>query len=150
MAQLGFDPLPSYKACSESPENPELHKKFPLQLLAPPSVHFLNTTFGAVEDQRRRVGKPCLKIHPADARSRNIAAGDLLRVFNDRGDCQLYAEVTEDTREGVVVAESVWWPKHVPGGRGVNALVSERLTDLGGGSTFQCNLVEVERAVGRM
>jgi anaerobic selenocysteine-containing dehydrogenase len=145
MTKLGFDPLPAYIPCCESPENHALQDKFPLQLLAPPSVHFLNSTFGAVKEQRNRIGKPGIKIHPADARARNIYPGDLVRVFNDRGECQLYAEVTEDTREGVVVAESIWWPKHMPGGRGVNTLVSTRLTDLGGGSTFQCNLVEVRK-----
>jgi anaerobic selenocysteine-containing dehydrogenase len=111
-------------------------------------VHFLNSTFGAVKEQRERMGEPSIKIHPADARARNIRAGDQVRVFNGRGECHLFADVTEDTREGVVVAESIWWPKHLPGGRGVNALVSTRLTDLGGGSTFQCNLVEVERSGG--
>ncbi len=145
-ADLGVDPLPGYVPCTEGPENLELHRKFPLQLIAPPSVHFLNTTFGAVEEQRRRIGQPTVKIHPADAGARNIQAGDLVRVFNGRGECRLYAEVTEDARQGVVVAESVWWPKHMPGGRGINTLLSSRLTDLGGGSTIHCNLVEVARA----
>ena len=147
MARLGFDPLPGYLPCSESPENHALHEKFPLQLLVPPSVHFLNSTFGPVEEQRRSAGKPAIKINPADARRRGISAGDLVRVFNDRGECQLHAEVTDDAREGVVVAESTWWPKHMPGGHGVNRLVSNRLTDLGGGSTFHCNLVQVARAL---
>jgi anaerobic selenocysteine-containing dehydrogenase len=146
MAKLGLDPLPSYKPCSESPENHALHRKFPLQLLAPPSVHSLNSTFGAVEEQRRRMGKPALKINPSDAKARQIEPSDLVRVFNGRGECEIYAEVTEDTRPGVVVAEGLWWAKHMPGGRGVNTLISNRLTDLGGGSTFQCNLVEVTKA----
>jgi anaerobic selenocysteine-containing dehydrogenase len=148
MAKLGHDPLPGYVPCSESPENPHLHKKFPLQLLVPPSVHFLNSSFGVVEEQRRRMGRPAIKIHPADARARDLAPGDLVRVFNQRGACRVYAEFTEDTREGVVVAEGLWWPKHSPDGRAVNTLVSTRLTDLGGGSTFQCNLVEVEKTGG--
>ncbi len=145
-AALGVDPLPGYVPCAEGPENTELHAAFPLQLVAPPSVHFLNSTFGAVEEQRRRMGAPSLKIHPADAGARRIATGDPVRVFNGRGECRLHAEVTDEARPGVVVAESVWWPKHLPGGRSVNALLSTRLTDLGGGSTIHCNLVEVERA----
>jgi anaerobic selenocysteine-containing dehydrogenase len=145
MAKLGFDPLPRYSPCSESAENHALHARFPLQLLAPPSVHFLNSSFGAVEEQRRRMGKPSVKINPKDAAARAIAGGDRVRLFNDRGDCRLVAEVTGDVRAGVVVAESIWWPKHMPGGRGINTLASSRLTDLASGSTFQCNLVEVER-----
>lgn len=145
MAQSGLDPLPAYTPCPQGHENHELHSKYPLQLLAPPSVHFLNSSFGAVEEQRRRMGKPAIKINPSDARARSIAEGELVRVFNERGDCHYYAEITEDTREGVVVAEGLWWPKHTPGGRSVNMLISNRLTDLGGGSTFQCNLVEIEK-----
>jgi len=146
MKLRGLDPLPAYRACTESPENAELHRRFPLQLLVPPSVHFLNSTFGAVEEQRRRMGPPAMKIHPRDAARRRIASGDSVRLWNDRGQCRYYAEVTEDTREGVVVAEGLWWPKHTADGFSANALVSTRLTDLGGGSTFQCNLVEVEKA----
>ncbi|HEV2177547.1 MAG TPA: molybdopterin oxidoreductase family protein [Terriglobia bacterium] len=146
MAQQGLDPLPSYQPCSESPENHALQARFPLQLLAPPSVHFLNSSFGAVEEQRRRMGQPSVKINPADAQRRGIAPGDLVRMFNDRGECRYYAEVTDDTREGVVVAEGLWWAKHTPDGRSVNTLVSTRLTDMGAGSTFQCNLVEVAPA----
>ncbi|MFB3920248.1 MAG: molybdopterin-dependent oxidoreductase [Terriglobia bacterium] len=145
MADLGFDPLPSYSACTESPENHDLHERFPLQLLAPPSVHFLNSTFGAVSEQRERMGRPTLKIHPEDARARGVASGEVVRVFNERGECQLWAEITTDMRPGVVMADSIWWPKHSPGGHGINTLVSNRLTRLGGGSTFQCNLVEVAR-----
>jgi anaerobic selenocysteine-containing dehydrogenase len=92
--------------------------------------------------------KPAIKINPADAGARGITDGDLVRVFNERGDCQYYAEVTEYTREGVVVAEGLWWAKHTPGGHSINALVSNRLTDLGGGSTFQCNLVEIAKSGG--
>ncbi len=146
MAKLGFDPLPNYIPCSESPENDSLHDKYPLQLVAPPAVHFLNSSFGAVEELRHRVGKPTIKIHPADAASRGIATGDLVSAYNDRGECSLHAEVTGDVRQGVVVAEGIWWPKHSPSKRGINTLVSSRLTDLGSGSTFQCNLVEVKKA----
>jgi anaerobic selenocysteine-containing dehydrogenase len=146
MAAMGLDPLPAYHACSEGAENSTLRERYPLQLLAPPSVHFLNSTFGVVGEQRRRMGQPTVKIHPADAARRGIASGDRVRICNDRGECHYHAEVTEDTREGVVVAEGLWWAKHTEDGRSVNALVSTRLTDLGAGSTFQCNLVEVAKA----
>jgi anaerobic selenocysteine-containing dehydrogenase len=147
MAALGLDPLPAYHACSESVESGALHERYPLQLLVPPSVHFLNSTFGAVDEQRRRAGRPLVKIHPADAGRRGIAMGDRVRIWNDRGECHYHAEITADTREGVVVAEGLWWAKHTEDGQTVNALVSTRLTDLGAGSTFQCNLVEIAKAV---
>ena len=65
--------------------------------------------------------------------------------FNARGACVLTAKVDDATRPGVVCAPSVRWPRRSPGGRNVNALTSERLTDAGGGPTFYSCLVEVER-----
>jgi anaerobic selenocysteine-containing dehydrogenase len=53
--------------------------------------------------------------------------------------------VTDDTRPGVAVIEGIWWRKFQPGGRGVNVLTSDRVTDLGGGPAFHSNLVEISR-----
>jgi anaerobic selenocysteine-containing dehydrogenase len=72
-----------------------------------------------------------------------------VRVYNRRGECFLYAEVTDDVPPGVLVAESIWWAKHHPGGKGINRLTSDRLTDLGECSTLHENLVEVEPAAER-
>jgi hypothetical protein len=44
-----------------------------------------------------------------------------------------------------VVAGRLDWSKLSPGGRNVNALTSERLTDIGGGATFYSTLVQVEK-----
>ena len=46
-------------------------------------------------------------------------------------------------RPGVVAAWGVWWPKLAPGGHNVNAVTSQRLTDMGRGPTFYDCLVEV-------
>jgi len=54
-------------------------------------------------------------------------------------------DVTDAAREGVVVALGQWWPKLAPDGRSLNDLTSERLTDLGGGSSFGNAVVRVER-----
>jgi anaerobic selenocysteine-containing dehydrogenase len=55
------------------------------------------------------------------------------------------AAVAETIARGVVCAPSVRWPKKAQDGNGVNALTSQRLTDLGGGPTFYSCLVEVAR-----
>jgi anaerobic selenocysteine-containing dehydrogenase len=41
---------------------------------------------------------------------------------------------------------SGWWASLVEGGASVNALTSDRLTDLGGGCAYHDTLVEVEPA----
>jgi len=55
------------------------------------------------------------------------------------------AEVNGAVRPGVVSAPSVRWSKLSPGQRGINALTSDRLTDIGGGPTFYSCLVDVEK-----
>jgi anaerobic selenocysteine-containing dehydrogenase len=141
LATHGLPAVPTYVPAVEGHERKT--PEFPLQLMTPPAKDFLNTSFGAVERMRASEGKPRLKIHPADAAPRGIRHDALVRVYNRRGDCRLFAEVTEDVSPGVLVAESIWWAKHHPGGKGINQLTSQRLTDLGECSTLHENLVNV-------
>lgn len=144
LAAKGLPAVPSYVPAAEGHERKT--REFPLQLMTPPSKDFLNTSFGSVERMVRSEGKPRLKINPADAKPRGITQDALVRVHNGRGDCLLYAEVTGDVPPGVLVAESIWWPKHHPGSKGINRLTSQRLTDLGECSTLHENLVHVTAA----
>jgi anaerobic selenocysteine-containing dehydrogenase len=147
LAAQGLHPVPTYVPAVEGYERKTRER--PLHLLTPPAKDFLNTSFGAVERLVRAEDKPRLKIHPAEAAARRIATDCLVRVYNFRGECFLYAEVTPDVPPGVLVAESIWWPKQHPGGKGINQLTSDRLTDLGECSTLHENLVEVELATER-
>jgi hypothetical protein len=51
--------------------------------------------------------------------------------------------VSEDAKEGVVISVGQWWPKLSPDRKSLNDLTSERLTDLGGGSTFGNPVVHI-------
>jgi anaerobic selenocysteine-containing dehydrogenase len=145
MADAGFDPLPTYLPPAEDATSaPELADKYPLQLLSPPSPHFLNSSFVNVSSLREAAGQPTLQIHPTDADQRSICDGDRVCIINDRGSFQAIAQVGETVRLGVVVAESIWWNKYAPGGRNANATTSSQLTDMGGGATFFDNLVQVQ------
>jgi anaerobic selenocysteine-containing dehydrogenase len=146
MADKDLDPLPAYLAPVESADiSPELAQRFGLQLLTPPSPHFLNSSFVNVDSLRQSAKHPELDIHPDDAAVREIQHGDLVRIHNDRGEFEAVANVGHTVRPGVVVAPSVWWHK-LTGGRGnANLTTSTRLTDFGGGATFFDNLVEVTR-----
>ena len=68
-----------------------------------------------------------------------------MRVFNDRGAIELTAMLNAHLPAGVVAARLDWAKLHA-GGANVNALTSERLTDIGGGATFYSTLVEVEKS----
>lgn len=144
LASQGLDPLPVYDGISRNGGDME-GDRYALRLINPPSVHFLNTTFGAVESQRLRMKRPEIKINPGDASRRGIQNGSLVRVYNGLGECRLHAVVTCDVIPGVVAAEANWWPSHMHNKAGLNVLMSSRLTDLGGGSTLQGNRVEVAR-----
>jgi anaerobic selenocysteine-containing dehydrogenase len=120
-----------------------LRARFPLELISPKNDHSMNSTFGNRPEVDRETSR--LEMSPEDAAARGIADGDAVRVFNDRGVCLLTAAVNGRVRRGVVSAPAVRQPRRAPGGSNVNALVSERLTDLGGGPTFYSCLVEVER-----
>jgi len=140
LQSLGLDPLPN----GEPSVDEQGQGRYRLQLITPPRHHFLNSTFNEVKALRQKAGSATIMLHPQDARERGIGPDDLVRVFNDRGQCLLKAQVTEDAPAGVTVVEGLYWGEFTPGEKGVNHLTSQRPTDLGGGCAFHGNLVEVE------
>jgi len=121
----------------------DLRSRYPLEMVSSKSHDSMNSTFGNrpwTQDQTSLV-----YLHESDARSRGIATGDRVRVFNTRGSCLLVADVDGKVGPGVVCAPSVRWNKLAPDHRNVNVLTSDRLTDIGGGATFYSCLVEVEK-----
>ena len=121
----------------------DLRHKYPLEMVSSKNDDSMNSTFGyraGVDEETS-----ALWLHPGDASSRGISAGDRIRAFNDRGSLLLRAEITTAVRPGVARAPSVRWPKRSADGRNANALTSDRLADMGGGPTFYSCLIEVER-----
>ncbi len=145
LAAQGLDPLPAFVPPIESRWGAEA-KRYPLELLGRKNDNYMNSTFANLEGHRkmeaRKAGK--LEIHPVDAAARGISDGDRVRVFNDRGELRLTALVTGSLPAGVV-AGRLDWAKFHPEAVNVNALTSERLTDIGGSPTFYSVLVEVEQ-----
>lgn len=143
-AAAGHDPVPDYVPPYEGPTSkPELAARFPLAMISPPARNFLNSSFVNVQSLRDTEGEPTLEIHPADAAARGIADGTRVRVFNERGQLDLLARVSDRARPGVVVALSIWWKKLAADGKNVNELTHQQLTDIGRGPSFYDCLVEV-------
>ena len=139
-----LDPLPNYIPRNESPDtNPALAARYPLSMVSPKSHAFLNSSFGNLRTQMRRSGEQMVMIHPADAGQRGIADGGEVRVFNDRGDFHAVARVTDDARQGVVVAPMGYWAKGSRNGYTVNAINPPAFADYGNAPTFSDTLVEV-------
>jgi anaerobic selenocysteine-containing dehydrogenase len=140
----GLDPVVEFTPPNESRHGTE-SKSFPLELLARKADNFLNSTFSnlAVTQQMEELG--LLEMNVADAQARGIADGDRVRAFNRRGDIVLTARVDGAVQPGVVSAK-LYWAKLSAGGKNINVLTSEKLTDLGNSATFYSVLVEVELA----
>jgi anaerobic selenocysteine-containing dehydrogenase len=117
--------------------------KYPLELISPKNHNSMNSTFGARPHVDAATGN--VMLHPQDAAMRGLVTGDSVRVFNDRGACVMRAHVEDAIAPGVVSAPSVRWPKSAPDRVNINALTSERLTDIGRGPTFYSCLVQVEK-----
>lgn len=141
LADLGEDGLPDYLPNYESPGSSD---RYPLAMISPPARNFLNSTFVNVISLRDIEREPILEMHPEDGAARGLKTGEIVRVFNDRGDYYCKLEISPRARPGVVNGLGIWWRKLGVGGRNVNELTSQRLTDLGRAPTFYDCLVEVE------
>lgn len=133
------DHLPNYEAAGSS-------ARFPLAMISPPARNFLNSSFVNVRSLRDIEGEPLLEIHASDAAERGIVSGDVVRVFNERGEYRCTAKVSDRARPGVVNGLGVWWRKLGLDGTNVNQLTSQKLTDMGRGPVFYDCLVEVRAA----
>jgi molybdopterin guanine dinucleotide-containing S/N-oxide reductase-like protein len=146
LAAQGLDPLPGFVAGVESRWGKGA-ERFPLEFLSRKADNYMNSTFANLDGHRRMEARTSqrLEMHPKDAEARRIGDGDAVRIWNDRGELWLTALVNGSVPAGVVAARLDWAKLHADGGN-VNALTSERLTDIGAGATFYSVLVEVAKA----
>ena len=141
LAQAGQDGLPDHVPNYEAAGS---DARFPLAMISPPARNFLNSSFVNVISLRSIEGEPLLEINAVDAEQRAIHDGQVVRVFNERGDYRCKAHVSSRARPGVVNGLGVWWRKLGLDGSNVNQLTSQRLTDMGRAPVFYDCLVEVE------
>lgn len=108
------------------------------------------------KDSKIKGFEPVL-INPEDATARGISTGDLVRVFNDRGQAVCAANVTADIRPHVVILqEGSWYRPEQPGtvgslDRGGCANMFTRQTgtsQLAQGPVAHSNLVQIEKYQG--
>jgi anaerobic selenocysteine-containing dehydrogenase len=138
-------PVPVFTAPSESRAN-AANSAYPLEFLPRKADNYMNSTFANLPPHQRMEARTAgvLEMHRTDAAARAIESGDEVEVFNGRGSVELKALVNAQVAAGVVAAR-LDWNKLSDGGRNVNALTSETLTDIGGGPTFYSTLVEVRK-----
>jgi anaerobic selenocysteine-containing dehydrogenase len=131
------DPLPHYiPPRASSPA-------YPLSLISPKSHAFLNSSYGNLGAQQRVQGEPTAIVHPVDASARGIGDGDLIRVFNERGEFVVRVTVSDEVAAGVVLASMGGWRAQAEGPTTVNAVNPVEFADLGNAPTFSDTRVEV-------
>ncbi|MBT2687718.1 molybdopterin oxidoreductase family protein [Bacillus sp. ISL-47] len=137
MKDDGFPPLPTYIPLEEK-------GSFPFLFVPAPNHNFLNSTFSNNEKHVQLEKEPRLHMNVKDAETAGIKDGDMVRVWNVRGDCEMKAAVGENVLPGVVVSQGLW--AEAPGtNQLVNSLTPDRLSDMGGGAVFFSGRVNVEK-----
>jgi anaerobic selenocysteine-containing dehydrogenase len=114
--------------------------QYPLALISPASERTVSSTLG--ELPRPAVQ---LEIHPDDAIERGLEDGEMARMFNELGEVRLSVRLTPLVRRGTVAMPKGVWRRSVSNGQTSNALVPDRLTDLGGGACFNDARVQVAK-----
>ena len=136
-------PIADYVPFSYSAED---LAKYPLHLLTVKSTkNFLNSTRANHDKHTKKEGKPYLDINEADAKIRNIAEGDELKIFNQRGEVYVTARIKNKVQKGVVCMPQGFWSSLMKGGSSANALTHDLLTDMGGSAALQEARVEVTK-----
>jgi anaerobic dimethyl sulfoxide reductase subunit A len=140
--------IPKYIQEWESPFGPEA-RKFPLQAVGHHTLARIHSTLEGV-DWLDEAFPERVFISPIDAAARGVENGNVVRVFNDRGEMRIPCRVTRRIMPGVVtIPQGAWWTPSDTGidRRGsMNVLTSERWTPLAFGNAQHTVMVEVQKA----
>lgn len=141
-------PLPVYSPGFEQYGDP-LMDKYPLQLTGFHYKSRTHSTYGNVDVLKAACPQE-LWINPQDAAKRDLKHGDLVRVFNDRGEVRVKVKVTPRIVPGVVgLGEGAWYDpdgNRVDHAGSINVLTTQRPSPLAKGNPSHSNLVEVVKA----
>jgi biotin/methionine sulfoxide reductase len=162
IAGFGYADCPGHPVWLEPDEwlGAPLARRFPLHLIAnqPSTRLHSQLDVGATSQRAKVAGREAIQMHPRDAADRGIAAGDVVRVYNDRGACLAGAVLTTAIRRGVVRLPTGAWFDPVPGAAPAplcahgnpNVLTADVPSSrLSQGCAGQHALVEIERWAGQ-
>jgi anaerobic dimethyl sulfoxide reductase subunit A len=143
-----IDPLPVYSAGFENYGDP-LAEKWPLQLTGFHYKARAHSTYGNVEVLKAACRQE-MWINPIDAQKRGISNGDMVKIFNGRGEVHIHAKVTPRIIPGVVaLGEGAWYnpdANRIDRAGSINVLTTQRPSPLAKGNPSHSNLVQVEKA----
>ncbi|WP_032983492.1 dimethylsulfoxide reductase subunit A [Cronobacter malonaticus] len=140
-------PLPVYSPGFEQVSDP-LRAQYPLQLTGFHYKSRTHSTYGNV-DVLQAACRQQIWINPQDAQTCGINDGDLVRVWNARGEARIEAKVTPRIMPGVVaLGEGAWYQPDAEGvdhAGSINVLTTQRPSPLAKGNPSHSNLVQLAR-----
>ncbi|EOC0417164.1 molybdopterin-dependent oxidoreductase [Cronobacter malonaticus] len=140
-------PLPVYSPGFEQVSDP-LRAQYPLQLTGFHYKSRTHSTYGNVYVLQAACRQQ-IWINPQDAQTRGINDGDLVRVWNARGEARIEAKVTPRIMPGVVaLGEGAWYQPDAEGvdhAGSINVLTTQRPSPLAKGNPSHSNLVQLAR-----
>lgn len=100
-----------YKEPVEASPNNPLYEKYPLVFLSTHTRFRTHSQYANLPwlKEINNNGEGFLEINPIDAAKRKLASGDVVRVFNDRGEMKVRARLTEGIKPGVVNCYQGGW-----------------------------------------
>lgn len=128
--------------------NSPMAEKYPLQLI---STHLKRRTHSQFDNVPwlRELETQAILLNTIDARARDVSDGDMVRVFNDRGEVIIPAKVTERIMPGVVdIPQGAWYnPDKRGSDRGgcANVLTRDEPSP-GGAFCYNTSLVQLQKA----
>ncbi|WP_260286557.1 molybdopterin oxidoreductase family protein [Peribacillus aracenensis] len=137
MKQDGYEPLPTYTPIIKDSDLPFL-------FIPAPNHNFLNSTFSNNAKHISLEKEPKLHMNAADAKTMGISSGDMVKIWNGRGECLLTAAPGENVLPGVLVSQGLW--QNTPETKQhINSLTPDRLSDMGNGAVFFSGRVDLEK-----
>jgi molybdopterin-containing oxidoreductase family molybdopterin binding subunit len=145
---VDFERLPRFKPPIEAwPEN-ALYNTYPLVLMSERPRFRVHSSWWDVPWLRELEPEPVLKINPEDAVARDIANGDYIEAFNDRGHAVAKALLHPGIRKGTLVYPKGWQAQqHIAGSW--SELVSYTPDPVGMNGNFMDVLCEIRPWTGK-
>ena len=113
IASFGYDDCLGHPAWLEPKEwlGSAKAARHPLHLLSnqPPNKLHSQYDHGAHARAHKRKGREPVRLNPADAASRGLADGDIVRLHNDRGQCLATLVIDDGIRPGVAQLSTGAW-----------------------------------------
>ncbi|MFC1664636.1 molybdopterin-dependent oxidoreductase [Pseudomonadota bacterium] len=163
IASFNYSDCPGHASWLEKQEfvGSERSKSFPLALVSnqPKTRLHSQYDYGLVSRKAKIKDREPARINPIDAKARAIQAGDIIRIYNDRGACLAAAVLTDRIRPGAIeLPTGAWFDPQNPNESeslevhgNPNVLTRDKGTSrLAQGTSAHSCLVEVERFDGAL